>query len=186
MNHAMFKKMVNWLGLVLLAHLISMFVYGFFFSNMVSQMYFDNYAGRANLLVLIFGIFIDVVFVALIANTQTSYVDYRKNLKDSIKAGEFSIEKELKSGLLKESLIKAGIYFALQIPYAIYYAIFGYNPNYTMKIAQFYSMDSAFYMITDIPFIAMILRSLLFAAINIGVTVFFILRAKKTIEEDMV
>ena len=55
-----------------------------------------------------------------------------------------------------------------------------------MKIAQFYSMDSAFYMITDIPFIAMILRSLLFAAINIGVTVFFILRAKKTIEEDMV
>lgn len=186
MNHKMFKKMVNWLGLVLLTHLISMFVYGFFFSNMVSQMYLDDYAGRANMLVLIYGIVIDVIFVSLISKAQTSYTEYRKALKDSIKAGEFSIIGHLKAGLLKETLIKAGIYVALQIPYAIYYAVLGYSPNYTLKIAQFYSMDVAFYMMTNIPIIAMILRAILFGVINILISLLFVLKTKKDIEEDMV
>lgn len=186
MNHATFKKMVNWTGLVLLAHLISMFVYGFFLTNVVSQMYLDNYAGRANTLVLMFGTLIDIIFVALIANSQTSYTEYRKALKESVKAGEFSLVNELKSGLLKETVIKMVIYVVLQIPYAVYYAILGYNPNYTLKLAQFYSMDAGFYMMTNIPIIAMISRALLFGAINILVTLLFVLKTKKDIEEDMI
>ncbi len=186
MNHKLFKKIVNWLGMLALAHVISMFLYGFLLTNMVSQMYFDGYAGRANLLVLIFGIAVDVFFIALWERNETSYTEYRKELKEKIKSGEFSLVDQLKGGLLKESLIKAGIYVVFQIPYAIYYSILGYNPNYTLKIAQFYSMDAAFYMMTNSPVLGMILRALLFAVLNVLVTLFFVLKAKKSVIENMV
>lgn len=182
MNHKLFKKMVNWLGMLILVHLISMFLYGFFISNTVSSMYIDNYAGRANMLVLIFSIFIDVLFVTFTVKTDPDDTEKRKALKEKIKAGEFSIVEQIKGELLKESLIKAGIYFVFQIPYAIYYSILGYNPNYTLKLAQFYSLDSAFYMMTDSSVLGMILRSVLFAAVNVFVTLFLFSKKRKSLK----
>ncbi len=186
MDHKLFKRLVHWTAGLFIVHFVSMFTYAMTVSNVFAHLYLDQMKVPALMLLACYSLFLQSCFTAILAYSETTYVEYRYAMRDALKAGEFSIAGELKRWLLKESLFKAGIYVLFQIPYAIVNAAgVGFLSPSLAKFMDFYAMDSFFYFLTHVPFLAMLLKGLTFGIINIIFTVVVILFAKRNVEDSM-
>ena len=92
MSRTTFRKAINWLGILLIAHIASLIIFSLMISGSVAEISV-NYPLRANRTVLTFGIAFDVAFGFLYFKLKTSYVDYQKNFKDTLRAEDYSFSK---------------------------------------------------------------------------------------------
>ena len=187
MTREMMKKLVGWFFRLILMHLIMILIYSVIISRLFAMYYFTNYKGIAMLILGVFSFVPQAVFVGLLVNNETSYTEYRKEMRDLIMSGQFSYKAILKEWLLKETAYKAIIYTLFQFPYMVV-NLFGIRFIHSKMsvFMDFYGMDSFFYILTDVPFLAMILHSLTFALINVIVTLIFIARAKGSVMMQIV
>ncbi len=185
MKKEIFRKCVKWVGVLALAHIISMFAYGLLLSNAVTYMWLDA-PGRAMLTLIGFNVFVDAFLIALISKFETSYIEYRTSIKEALRNGEFSVIKYLKENILKETLLRMAVGVIFQIPYMIFFSIFGFAFGGAMGIEQFYIMDSGFYLLTGSAILGVILKVLVFGIVNAGVSVIFLVLTRKNVEETMV
>ena len=181
----LFKKSIKWLGLLIVVHVVSMLIFGLAFSTMVAQMA-EYEPIRAKLFVLIYNVIFDALFLAFWLNWETSYIDYRKSLREFIRKEKFSIVNYFKKTILKETLIKMCIFLAFQIPFAIFFAVLGMALQYPTMFDQFYIADAGFYLLTNSAILGIVLNTVLFSVIFTAITVVFTFKAKKEVEEDMV
>lgn len=185
MKQRLFKKSVNWLGLLIIAHIVSMIIFGLAFSSSVAYMSEDQ-PTRAKILVLLYNIIFDVLFVSLFSKFETSYTEFRKSVKDSIKEGSFSVLKYFKTVMLKEHLIKIGIFMAFQIPFVIFFSIWGVSLQIPIMFEQFYYMDAGFYILTNSAILGWLLNTLLFGIICTLVRIFFVFLTKRYVEKEII
>ncbi len=185
MKKEIFRKCVKWGGILALAHVIAMFAYGLLLSNAVTYMWIDSPV-RAMLTLIAFNIFVDAFLVALISKFETSYVEYRTSIKEALRSGEFSIVSYFKEHILKETLLRMAVGVIFQIPYMIFFSIFGFAFGGAMGIEQFYIMDSGFYLLTGSAILGVILKAIVFGIVNAGVSAIFVMLTRKSVEETMV
>ena len=181
MNRQLFRKAIQWFGLLALVHAAAMLVYIVFFANSVAAMLADNY-GRAVMTVLNFNAVFDILVLCYRAKVDTSYVDYRKSMRDDLKAGTFNIKKYF---VIREHLINIGVFAAFQIPFMIFFAVVKDFLYYPLLFSRFYMMDAGFYLATNSALLGLLLNTLLFGAIYTLVKLLFILRTKKQMAEDI-
>lgn len=186
MNQKLFKKTVKWLLFVIIEHFVSAFLFGVIFRNIVSQLQIGGQYELALLILFAYGLFADILLIYLCTSSEISYTEYRKNLKDIIEAGEFSIFNQLRSWVFEESLYKAVAYTLFQIPFAISYRLLGFLTKYAPEVSDFYGLDSFYYLITDSALWGWILRGVSFGVINAVVTIVLLLITKDELDDYVV
>ena len=182
MKYPMFRKMVQWLGILALAHLVSAIFFGLFLSSAVAQMVEDA-PKRMISVVLWFDVIFAALFFAYAARGDMQYTDFRKTLRDEVKTGSFSIGKYFG---LREYLYKLCVVAGFQIPFIIFFAIFGMSLQYTPLFAEFYIMDAGCYLLTGSAILGWLLNTLLFGAVYGAVKVLMLMLEKKKAKQDLV
>lgn len=186
MDRAMFRKAVQWLGMIILAHLAAMLIFGLFMASSVTAVAKDDpqYAYKT---VIIFDIIFYAVFILLVNRLETSYSDYYRNLKNAIKGEGFRIVSYYKSNFLKEHIIRSALLLAFHIPFAIFYKLMGLSLTATTGFEKFYILDAGFYGAAGSSLLGLLLEALILTALLFAVNIISILIAyynqKRTISE---
>ena len=178
----LFRKGVKWVGLLILAHIASMILFGMVCSDSVAYMaeYLPDKAVR---FVFTYNIIFYTVFLFILSKTESSYVEYRKSIKTAMKEECFSVFKYFKTFMLREHLIKLGVFMAFQIPFVIFFSIWGISMIVPIIFEQFYYLDAGCYILTNSSILGWILNTILFGTIYTLVTLFVIFLTKRSIEK---
>ena len=105
MNRELYRTAVKWLGVLALAHLVSMIIFGIAFSGSIGFM-FEEMPKRARLFVLMYDLVFDALFCALYLKFETADVDYRRSMRNYLKENKFSMLKYFKTEIKKDHLAK--------------------------------------------------------------------------------
>ena len=185
MKRDTFRSMVKWFGLLLLFHLMSMILFGVLFSSSVAQMVDDKLQIRANLTVLIYNIVVFVIFSVVYSKIESSFSEYKKGIKETVRENEFSTVNYFKENFLKEHLIRLGIYFAFQLPFLVFCLIFGVELQYPTTFEQFYIAETGFYLVTGSALLGILLNTLVFGINFTLIRALFVFITKKDVEKDI-
>ena len=185
MNRELYRTAVKWLGILALAHLVSMIIFGIAFSGSIGYM-FEEMPKRARVFVLMYDLIFDALFCALYFKFETADVDYRRSVRNYLKANKFSMWGYFKTEIKKDHLAKIITFMLFQIPFVAFFALFGIEVYVPTIFEQFYYMDAAFYIITGSALLGLILNTLMFAVVFTLVRMLFIRLTKKYVEEDMI
>lgn len=184
MDRNLFRKNVKWLGLLIIAHVVAMIIFGLAFSSSLAHMSEDQ-PTRAKILVLAYNIVFDTLFVLIFSKGEMSYIEYRKSIKEAIKTKSFTVLKHFKTVMLKEHLSKLGVFMAFQIPFVIFFSILGLSLQNPSIFEQFYYMDAGCYILTNSAILGWILNTLLFGFICTLVRILLVFLTKKDLEKDI-
>ena len=185
MNQKLFKKGIKWIGVLIIAHIVSMIIFGIAFSGSFAYMS-EELPMRAAVFVLLYDIVFYVLFVVLLSKIEMSYLEYRKSMKEAIKAKTFSTVNYFKTVLLKEHLVKLGIFMAFQLPFVIFFSIWGLSLKLPIMFEQFYYLDAGCYILTNSAIVGWILNTILFEVVHALVTILFVFLTKREIEKDII
>ena len=184
MNKSLFKKIIRWLGILIIAHIASMIISLIFISNFVPEMA-EETPEKAKTVILIFDIVMFALLSAIYSYTETSYIAYRKSIKEMLKDNSFSLVKHFKKDYLKEHLIEIGIFMVTQIPFVIFFAIWGFELQYPTAFEKFYIMDAGAYAFTNSAMLGWLLNTLLFGIVFTLFRLFAIYLTKRSVEKDL-
>lgn len=181
MKHTSFRKAIQWLGLVALVHAAAMLFYIIVLSSSISRMLADS-PGHVAKVILSFNAVFDVLILCYRSKVDTSYVDYRKAMKDDVKAGTFSLKNYFD---IKEHAVRIGIFAAFQLPFVIFFAVVKDFLYYPLLFSRFYIMDAGCYLATGSALLGFLLNTLLFGTIYTAIKLLFILLTKRNMEKEL-
>ena len=180
-----FRRMVKWLGIVILAHLAAMLIFAIVLAGSAESFAKESPA-YAYSIVLTFDIIFYVAFVFLVNRLETSYADFDRNLKNAMKSEDFTVFGYYKSNFLNEQLIKAAVMSGFHIPFAVFYQVLGFSLTATTKFEQFYILDAGFYGVAGSAVLGFLLWTVTVTAIwlviNVGSLLLRYYILKKEIE----
>lgn len=179
------KRAIQLLGILILLHAIAMLFFGLFLSNTVAYMS-EDHPIRASLTVLIFNVIVDLAVIAVFSNFKISDLEYKKSLKEELKQGNFSLIKHWKEDHLRDTIISIIIFIIIQIPFAIFYSLWGFSLQYTTIFEQFYIIDAGSYLLTNSAIFGILLNTVLFGAIYFAVNIFLISITKKNVKDEII
>ena len=160
----MFRKTVQWLGIVILAHLAAMLIFGIVLAGSVESLERES-PKEAYEAIMIFDVIFYIAFVILVSKLETSYADYRRNLKNAIKEEGFTILGYYKKNFFREQLVKAAVLAGFHIPFAVFYQILGLSMTEATVFEQFYILDAGFYGVAGSSILGFLLETAVITAI---------------------
>ena len=185
MKRVLIKNAIKWCCIVLGVHLIAMIFYAIIMSSSVGILIQNEEFGRAYRGVFFFGLIFNLVFSLVYTRADVSFVEYRRELREEIKAGKgfFETWKEFH---LWDDLIKVGVYAVLQIPLMIFYAILGYSLVYSLWIENFYVMNVGAYLLTGSALLGVLIDSVIFGVIFFACRLLFVSLAYRSAQKEMI
>ena len=181
MSRLTFRDAIKWLGVLFIAHIVAMVFFSLIMSSAVATMSVD-YPSRANRTVLTFNIIFDIVFTFLYFKIKTSYISYQKIFKDIVRAEEYSFSKYFREEIFREQLVMSCVFALFQIPFVIFYVIFGMSLVYPILLEQFYIMDAGAYLVSGSALIGVLLNTLIFTVVFLLIRLLFFVTMKKNLE----
>lgn len=173
MSQALFKKLVNWLGLVLLFFAIGAVFKAMFLQGMIEDsLYYED--GGAKTITILFALVFPVVLCALNALYVGRESETRRLTVKQIAAADFDA-KAFWVGEVKMNLWRMVIYLAAQIPMLLFCSIFSYSYDYQIFIEAFYAGTAGFYVLTPVAILGWLLSGIYLLALQM-VTRYIILR----------
>jgi hypothetical protein len=184
MNKSLFKKEFRWFGILIIAHVVSMIISLIFISNFVPEMA-EETPEKAKTVILIFDIVMFALLSAIYSYTETSYIAYRKSVKEMLRDNSFSVIRHFKKDYLKAHLIEIGIFMVSQIPFVIFFAIWGFELQYPTAFEKFYIMDVGSFALTNSAILGWLLNTLLFGVVYTLFRILAIYLTKRSVEKDL-
>lgn len=187
MNRDLFRKAVRWFGMLILAHFVGMLIFGMLFANSVAILTEESNP-TAIWIVVIYNAVFDALFVAFCLKFKLSYdnKDRWREIRQSVKANTFSVINYFKTEMLKEHLVKTGVFALFQLPLVIFTSFFGLSMLYPTTLEQFYIMDAGCYMFAPISLLGWLLNTLLFSAVFTSVVLMYLLIIKKDAKKNII
>lgn len=170
MKHELFRRIVKWIGIIILAHLSAMLLFAMIVAGSAESVAKDS-PQEAYEMVLTFDIIFYIVFVIFIARLDTSYAEYHRNLKNAMKEEGFSQIGYYRENFLREQLIKAAALGVFHIPFAIFYQLLGFSLTETTAFEQFYILDAGFYGVAGSSILGFLLCTATAAVIYLGINI---------------
>ena len=182
MSIATFRKAINWLGILVIAHIAALIFFSLMLSGSVAEISV-NYPLRANRTVLTFDIVFDIIFAFMYFKIKTSYVNYQKSFKELLKFDDFSFFKYFKGEFLTEQLVMTTVFALFQLPFVMFYAIWEMSLLHPILLEQIYVMDAGAYLISGSAWLGLILNTLIFTVIFLTVRLFFFITMKRELKK---
>ena len=169
MAHEIFKKAVKWTVIVLLAHLAAMLLFAMIMAGSVESVAKDSPSG-AYRMVLVFDLVFYVIFLILANRFETSYAEYHRSLRNAVKDSGFSMVEHYKKNFLVYTLVKGAVLSAVQIPFLIFYRMFGFSMTVTTVFEQFFILDAGFYGVSGSAVLGFIVATVTLALLCLAVS----------------
>jgi len=181
-----FRKAIQWLGILVLAHVVAMILFGLFLSSYVTNLVIEEIYSEAYVTVFGFCLVFDILFCIAYFKIETSFISYRKELKESIRSGNFTLIGNFKEKKLKEYIIRISVFVLFQIPFLLFFSFFGLSFTATTGFERFYIMDAGAYALTRIPILGFTLNTLIFSAIYLGAQLLFSFLTERSLKKEMI
>lgn len=180
MKRDLIKKSINWFGILIAAHVGGMIIFMLFLSNSLTAIAEDE-PNTVSLSIFLFNIAFQIFFSVLFVNLETTFVEYRRKMREALRENRFSTVEYFKQRHLKEDIIKLVIFTVFQIPFAIFYGSFRLSLFAMTGFEKFYIMDAGAYVMTNSAILGFLLNSLLFGIIYLSVRLASLVLLKKRI-----
>lgn len=158
MSQALFKKMVHWLGLVLLFFAIAALFKALFLQGMIDDsMEYED--GAAKVITILFALVFPITLclnygLHVGRESETRRLTVKQLEAEHFDARTFWWEE------CKMNLWRAAIFLGAQIPMMIFCSIFSYSYDYQIFIEAFYAGTAGFYVMTPIALIGWLLSGI--------------------------
>lgn len=168
MNRNTIKKIINWFGILIAAHVGGLILFALFLSNSLTAIAEDE-PNTVSLSIFVFNVAFQIFFAALFVNLETTFVEYRRKMRESLRTNNFTTFEYFKQTHLKEDMIKLAVFAVFQIPFIIFFASFKLSLFAMTGLERFYIMDAGAYVITNSAFLGFLLNTALFSVIYLSV-----------------
>ncbi len=155
MKQANFKKMVHWLGLVLMFLAIAALFKALFLQGLIVQS-LEHEDGMAFTITLVYALFFPTVLCLSYGLHIGRESETRRLTVKQMNEADFD-KKAFWQGEIKENLLRTDIYLALQLPMLLFCTIFEYSFDYQIFLESFYAGTAGFYIMTPVPLIGWVL-----------------------------
>ena len=179
------KHAIKQFCILLLVNLVAMIVYGLFLSSAVANLVLDEEFSAAHSTVFWFGIVVCAMFSVIYTKADVSFVDYRKELKESLRAGKSFWEIFCEKHLSKD-LVKVGVFALIEIPFMIFALVVELSLILPLFIENFYIMNTGTYLMTGSPLLGILLNTLIFGGIFISFRLLFLFLSCRDVKKEMV
>ena len=174
MTHEEKRSILKWIGLLLIVHFIGFLIYAILIDKIIKDLILDEMLSTAKNFMLCVSIAFQFLFCIYYSFRRSQYVDYKMNLKSAMKEKDFSVNRYFLSAYGKENKRRIIIFAVFQIPFAVFYAIFGYSFLYLTRFEMFYALESGLYAKIGMWPVAFILNILLFSLLFLGFQYLFL------------
>lgn len=158
------KKYLIWIAVILAAHLAFSLIYAFTLNTQVEQRWlYDDFAG-AKTTVFVYGLIALIVFSIIYTVSQMRDAEMQRKITDSIKEKK-KVFPFFFENYLKELIVSIAIFAALNIPYAIYFAVSTVDLANTHSFQKFYIAEMGMYLMTNNAIAGYLLSIIYFAAV---------------------
>jgi len=183
MNKTLFRNNVKWAGLMVLVHIGAMIVFGIFSSATLQKLEDNELIALAHTQAFWDSIVLFTVFSLFFCKISSSFTDYRRELKDAMKADDYSLIGYYKKRYLREDIWRIGILLVFQLPFTVFYAILGLSYLYSTPIEEFYILEAGFYGVSGSSIIGLISSTLTFSLIYLAFRFLFLLITVRSIKK---
>ena len=180
MKREKIKKIINWIGILIAAHLAAMIAFSIFISGSLTIIAEDE-THTFNRSIFIFDIIFHIFFSVLVINIETSFVEYRRKMREAIRENNFTTIEYFKQRHMRDDIIKLICFTVFQIPFTVFYASFNFSMFATTGLEKFYIMDAGAHLITGSAILGFLLNTLLFSIIYISVRLASLALLKKRV-----
>lgn len=178
-----FRTIVKWTGLVLIAHLIAMIVFGIVLSSSLARFEDNDAIGLAHTRAFWFSVIIEILLCILYFKISSSFTEHIREVKNAMKEGGLSLLSYYKKNFFKEDLLRIAVVFVFQIPFTVFYALAGISYMYSTAFEMFYIMDAGYYAVTGIPIVGLLLGTVVFGVIFFLFRLLFLRKTVKYIKK---
>ncbi|MBQ7377549.1 MAG: hypothetical protein IJW71_04430 [Clostridia bacterium] len=165
MKPSFFRKLVKWALILLLTHFAAMIFFAVILARIATELAID-FPTRAAIFCTVFSLLAHAVFAFYFSST-------RLNSSHAVRQSLFVYREHKHPFLsyLKDSLPElcwmAGIVLAFQLPFTVFYALFGFSFTATTELEKLYIMDAGFYLLTKNAFWGLLLNLLAFSVLTL-------------------
>ncbi len=183
MKIELFRKNVKWAGLMVIVHIGAMIVFGIFFSSTLAKFEDNELIALAHKRAFWGDIALWTIFSIFLGKISSSFTDYRRELKDAMKADDYSLIGYYKKRYLREDIWRVAILSAFQLPFTVFYAILGISYLYSTPIEKFYILEAGFYGVGGSAILGLILCTVIFTLIYFAFRFLFLLITVRSIKK---
>ena len=158
------KKYLIWAAVLIGVHIAFSLIYAFTLNTQVEQRWLYEDFAKAKTTVFIYGLIAQIVFSIVYTVSLMRDADQHKAITDSVKEQQ-KVLPFFKENYLKEILAGIAIYAALNIPYAIYFAVSTVDLANTHSFQKFYIAEMGMYLMTNNAIAGYLLSIVYFAVI---------------------
>ena len=184
-KRSLIKHAIKQVGIVLLVHLVAMIVYLLTWSSSITRMMLDEEIVRAHSSVFWFGVIICALFALIYTKADISYVEYRKELKESLREGA-SVWQIFCQKHLAKDLIKVGVFALLEIPFLIVSLIVPYSLLMPIFLENFYVMDAGAVLMTGSAWLGILLNIVRFGVVFFAFRLLAVSLACRDVKKEMI
>ena len=113
---------------------------------------------------------------------KTSYVEYQKSFRELLRSDDYSFSKYFKEYILKEQKIMTVVFLLFQIPFVMFFAIWGMSLLYPILLEQIYVMDAGSYLLTHSALAGWLINTFIFTLVFLFVRLLFFVKMKKDLK----
>ena len=158
MSQALFKKMVHWLGLVLLFFAIGALFKALFLQGMIADS-LDHDDGVAKVITVLFALVFPITLCLNYGLHVGRESETRRLTVKQIEASNFDAKAFWKEEC-KLNLFRAAIFLGVQIPMMIFCSMFAYSYDYQIFLEAFYAGTAGFYLMTPVAILGWLLSGI--------------------------
>ena len=158
MKQSTFKKMVHWLGLLLMFFALAAIFKALFLQGMIVDS-LEHDDGAAFVITLVYALIFPVILCLCYGLHVGRESETRRLTVKQMRGADFDAKRFLQAEI-KENLLRSGIYLALQLPMLLFCSIFAYSYDYQIFIEAFYAGVAGFYIMTPVALIGWLLSGI--------------------------
>lgn len=166
MNQALFKKMVHWLGLVLLFFAIGAIFKALFLQGMIVES-LEHEDGAAKTITVLFALVFPITLCLNYGLHVGRESETRRLTVKQMDAADFDAKAFWKDEC-RINLYRVAIFLGAQIPMMIFCSVFAYSYDYQIFLEAFYAGTAGFYVLTPVAIFGWLLSGIyLFALLTV-------------------
>ena len=158
MNQALFKKMVHWLGLVLLFLALGAIFKALFLQGMIVES-LEHEDGAAKTITVLFALVFPITLCLNYGLHVGRESETRRLTVKQMDAADFDAKAFWKDEC-RINLYRAAIFLAVQLPMMIFCSMFAYSYDYQIFLEAFYAGTAGFYLLTPVAILGWLLSGI--------------------------